>query len=76
MTPHFDPETGRAQTESSRGTDRIERAERIEGWKAVAAILGQSVRTVQRWHVRGLPVYRKSEYWVRVGLRNGTPKLA
>jgi len=32
--------------------------ERVEGWKAIATILGQSVRTAQRWHARGLPVYR------------------
>jgi hypothetical protein len=31
--------------------------ERIEGWKAIAAYLGKSVRTAQQWSVaRGLPV--------------------
>ncbi len=32
---------------------------RLESWKEIAAYLGRSVRTVQRWEARaGLPVYR------------------
>lgn len=34
---------------------------RLESWKEIAAYLGHSVRTVQRWEARaGLPVYRLS----------------
>ena len=30
----------------------------LEGWKAIARFLGRSVKTVQRWEQRGLPVHR------------------
>jgi hypothetical protein len=34
-------------------------ADRLEGWKEMAAHLGRSVRTVQRWEREaGLPVHR------------------
>lgn len=36
-----------------------DRDERLDGWKAIAAHLGRSVRTVQRWEfTEGLPVHR------------------
>lgn len=44
--------------------------DRIEGWKAIAAALGQSVRTAQRWRARGMPVYRNpntGHVWAYLG---------
>lgn len=55
--------------------------ERLNGWKDIAAFLGKSVRTVQRWEQEyGLPVHRQGadgelifayrdelEAWVRAG---------
>jgi len=44
--------------------------DRIEGWKVIAAALGQSVRTVQRWRMRGMPVYRNpntGHVWAYLG---------
>ncbi len=32
--------------------------ERLDSWKEIAAFLGRDLRTVRRWELRGLPVYR------------------
>ena len=48
----------------------LTRRDRIEGWKSIAGALGQSVRTVQRWHLRGMPVYRNpntGHVWAYLG---------
>jgi hypothetical protein len=55
-TSRFDPSP--VQRDLTRTPDRLGQVQRMEGWKAIAHLLGQSVRTVQRWRVRGLPVYR------------------
>lgn len=33
----------------------------LRGWKKIAALLGSSVRTVQRWENEGLPVRRPTK---------------
>ncbi len=33
-------------------------SDRLESWKEIAAYLGRTVRTVQRWQQEGLPVHR------------------
>jgi hypothetical protein len=32
--------------------------DQLHGWKDIAAFLGRTVRTVQRWERRGLPIRR------------------
>jgi hypothetical protein len=55
------PARSARQNRHDRPPDTRRNSEFLNGWKEIAAYLGRSVRTVQRWErLSGLPVHRPS----------------